>query len=74
MQLQSTEDFGSYLTRLGPQVGSTDLIIITAYLSQPMLDFAAACEEGGCQVHILLLGEVSLGVNENDPHVTRVAV
>ncbi len=74
VQLQSTEDFGSYLTRLGPQVGSTDLILITAYLSQPMLDFAAACEEGGCQVHILLLGEVSMGVNENDPHVTRVAV
>ncbi|MDD6034152.1 MAG: DUF58 domain-containing protein [Oscillospiraceae bacterium] len=62
LQLHSTEDFAVYLQNVYADVTSTDIVIVTAYLSRELLDFAARKEQEGAHVKFLasapLLGDL----------------
>ena len=58
LQLHSTEDFSSYLDNIFSEVTSTDIIIVTAFVSEGLLDFASRKEQAGTNVKILTLTSV----------------
>lgn len=55
LQLHSTEDFSVYLNNIYPDVTSTDIIIVTVYMSEGLLDFAARKEQQGTNVKFFTL-------------------
>lgn len=63
LQLHSTEDFGVYLQNIYGDVSSTDMVIVTAYLNETVLDFAARKEAAGTSVRILMLGHFPDGLD-----------
>ncbi len=58
LQLHSTEDFGNYLAGITASITSTDIVIVSGYLSRPMLDFADGKASGGVHVRFLILGPI----------------
>ena len=58
LQLHSTEDFAVYLDGIFSEVTSTDIIIVTAYMSEGLLDFASRKEQAGTNVKFLTLGAI----------------
>lgn len=55
LQLHSTEDFGVYLDNIFSEVTSTDIIIVTSFVSDALMDFAARKEQAGTNVKIFTL-------------------
>ena len=55
LQLHSTEDFGVYLDNVFSEVTSTDIIIVTSFVSDALMDFAARKEQAGTNVKIFTL-------------------
>ena len=58
LQLHSTEDFGNYLAGITSSISSTDIVIVSGYLSRPMLDFADGKRMGGVHVRFFILGPI----------------
>ncbi len=58
LQLRSTEDFGNYLAGISGSITSTDIVIVSGYLSQAMLDFAAGKARLGVHVRFFILGPI----------------
>ena len=58
LQLHSTEDFGNYLAGITASISSTDIVIVSGYLSRPMLDFADGKRMGGVHVRFFILGPI----------------
>lgn len=55
LRLHSTEDFGVYLNNVYPDVTSTDIVIVTVYMSEALLEFASRKEQAGINVKFLTL-------------------
>ena len=58
LQLHSTEDFGNYLAGITASITSTDIVIVSGYLSRPMLDFADGKARAGVHVRLFILGPI----------------
>lgn len=58
LQLHSTEDFGNYLAGITSSISSTDIVIVSGYLSRPMLDFADGKRVRGVHVRFFILGPI----------------
>ena len=58
LQLHSTEDFGNYLAGITASISSTDIVIVSGYLSRPMLDFADGKRMDGVHVRFFILGPI----------------
>ena len=58
LQLHSTEDFGNYLAGITASISSTDIVIVSGYLSRPMLDFADGKRVSGVHVRFFILGPI----------------
>ena len=58
LQLHSTEDFGNYLAGITASITSTDIVIVSGYLSRPMLDFADGKARAGVHVRFFILGPI----------------
>ena len=58
LQLHSTEDFGNYLAGITASISSTDIVIVSGYLSRPMLDFADGVRVSGVRVRFFVLGPI----------------
>ena len=58
LQLHSTEDFGNYLAGITASISSTDIVIVSGYLSRPMLDFADGKRVRGVHVRFFILGPI----------------
>ena len=63
LQLQSTEDFTIFLGDSYHAVTSTDILLVTAYLNDRIVEFAARKRADGVRVRIILLGEVPAGLD-----------
>ena len=58
LQLHSTEDFGNYLAGMSAGILSTDIVIVSCYLSEAMLLFAAGRQRNGVHVRFFILGPI----------------
>ena len=58
LQLRSTEDFGNYLAGITSGITSTDIVIVSGYLSVPMLEFAEGKKRLGSHVRFFILGPI----------------
>ncbi|MCI8600997.1 MAG: DUF58 domain-containing protein [Oscillospiraceae bacterium] len=63
LQLHSTEDFGVYLQNIYSSVSSTDMLIVTAYLNEAIVDFAVRKQAAGTSVRVLMLGHFPDGLD-----------
>ena len=59
IELKNTEDFGSYLDEIYDKVTSTDVAIVTAYLSQKIMDFVRQKDADGIHVRVFVLGYIT---------------
>ena len=58
LRLHSTEDFGNYLSGITAGITSTDIVIVSGYLSPQMLEFAAGKARTGVHVRFFILGPI----------------
>ncbi len=58
LKLHSTEDFGNYLSNITSGITSTDIVIVSGYLSVQMLEFAAGKSRNGVHVRFFILGPI----------------
>ncbi|HIT94867.1 MAG TPA: DUF58 domain-containing protein [Candidatus Faecivivens stercoripullorum] len=58
LQLHSTEDFGNFLAGMSAGITSTDIVIVSCYLSEAMLQFAAGRQKSGVHVRFFILGPI----------------
>ena len=58
LELRSTEDISVYLQSIYDQTVSSDILLVSAYLSEPILEFARRKMEEGFHVRILVVGFV----------------
>ncbi len=58
LQLHSTEDFGNFLAGMSGGITSTDIVIVSCYLSEAMLQFAAGKQRAGVHVRFFILGPI----------------
>lgn len=59
LELRSTEDISIYLQNIYDQTVSSDILLVSAYLSEPILEFARQKMEEGFHVRILVVGFVA---------------
>ena len=59
MNLTSTEDFPIFLGDNYHAIQSTDIVLVTAYLSERVLEFVWRKQADGIRVKVILLGDVS---------------
>ena len=63
LRLKSTEDFPIFLSDNYHSITSTDIILVTAYLNDRILEFAYRKQAEGTRVRLILLGEVPSGLD-----------
>ena len=63
LRLKSTEDFPIFLSDNYHSITSTDIVIVTAYLSERILEFVYRKQAEGVRLRVILLGEPQAGLD-----------
>ena len=58
LNVASTEDFGKYLNDIYHDVISTDIVLVTPYISEPILEFIRRKSYDGTSVRAFVIGQI----------------
>lgn len=73
LSLKSTQPFGEFLNMIYDSVSSTDIILVSAYLSEEIIEFMRNKEYSGVHVTLYLTGFVSSGELPDDCEIYCLA-